>query len=301
MNNDSKSSIYNLIEEKENNKDFYLSSSLKNNKDILINNFLDFIFREDLINNLFLTKEFKNFFIYNETIYNFLSSYFENIIIEKSSNEITNDYKKKDYIINSQNNYENETKYIITYQRDNSTINNLIQTLYQQYNEISYNKNYYQNNSFQLLNQNISKILKISGIGHVIYLYQNFSEYFDKELEDITDKIIANNLINTNILEPLYFYLNPILKTLENYSINFLEEIKSYFNELKLFAMIDGLNYIPIEKAEELRSVWDVKKESIRNLDEFDKEEKNDNKNRKLRRLITSLLSKIIDEHTDNI
>ena len=301
MNHDLKSSIYGLIEEKENNKDFYLSSTLKNNKDILINNFLDFIFREDLMNNLFLTKEYKNFFTYNETIYDFLSTYFENIIIEKSSNEITNDYKKKKEYINSQKNYENKTKYIITYQRDNSTLNNLIKTLYQQYNEINYNKNYNHNNSFQILNQNISKILKISGIEHIINLYQNFSEYFDNELEDIIDKIIANNSIDTNILEPLYIYINPILKTLENYSINFIEEIKSYFNELKLFAMIDGLNYIPIERAEELRSVWDVKKESIRNLDEFDKEEKNDNKNKKLRRLNINFLSKIIDEHKDNI
>jgi hypothetical protein len=308
MNEDLRSSIYNLLEEKESNTDFYLSSILKKNKDIFINNFLDCIFSEELMQNLSLTNEYKNSFLYNETIYDFLSVHTENIIIKGTSNEITNNYQQLKENMYSQNNNENKTKYNMIYssivQTDNSVLYNLIQTLCRQYNEINNYKNYaYNNNSIQLLSQNINKNLKINGIEQVINIYQNFSDNLDKKIEDIVDNDIQvdNNSTDNNIFGSLFNDMNTILKNLENYSTNFIEEVKSYFSKLKLFTMIDGLNYIPIEKAEELRLVWDVPKERIRNLDEFEKEEKNHNKNKKPRRLNNNFLTKIIDEHKNNI
>ena len=176
---------------------------------------------------------------------------------------------------------------------------------HQHYSKIKYYNNSFYNNSFQLVTEFINKIFnknfKINEIDYVINLYNNFSENLDKKLEDIFDKQISNISKDTTNYGSIFDHIDQTVKVLESYSTNFIEEIKTYFNKLKLFTMIDGLNHIPIQKAEELRSVWDVPKERIRNLDEFVQKENNNNKHQKLRKLNDNYLKDIIGESKKNI
>ena len=76
-------------------------------------------------------------------------------------------------------------------------------------------------------------------------------------MKAVIESKISNNLTKLNSSDIITKYIYDIKSVINNYSLTLLNEIKSYYSKLKIFGMIDGLNYIQIEKAEKLRALWD--------------------------------------------
>jgi len=112
------------------------------------------------------------------------------------------------------------------------------------------NKFIISNETIKLIMKDIEEKYKINAIDKITNKYENL-------IKAVIESKISNNLTklnSSNIITEFIFDINSIIN---DYSITLLNEIKSYYSKLKIFGMIDGLNYIKIEKAEKLRVLWD--------------------------------------------
>ena len=298
--------LVNIIEKKLNedkDKDiFYSNISYIKNKDSLINSFLYNIFNDEFMNRISLTNDLKLSFSYNDTILNILKNYTDAIIIHNSNSNLTNYYKiRKNYLLNNKEWYGqfiNITKNvsnilansIISTENNIPNIYNLLKKLERQFNNLEIKQKLsMEDEIFDKISKELEMNYKVNGIEKILYDFGTFTINFNQTFKNIIHDEI-NNLKNkkVNSYDTISDIGNEIINVLKNYSKYFLEETENYRSKLKYFAMIDGLNYIPIEKAESLRALWDnspvQNKRNLENLKEkpkllkFEKENKFFNK-----------------------
>ena len=167
---------------------------------------------------------------------------------------------------------------------------NLLKKLERQFNDLEIKQKLsMEEEIFDIISKELEMNYKVNGIEKILYDFGTFTINFNQTFKNIIHDEI-NNLKNkkVNSYDTISDIGNEIINVLKNYSKYFLEETENYRSKLKYFAMIDGLNYIPIEKAESLRALWDnspvQNKRNLENLKEkpkllkFEKENKFFNK-----------------------
>lgn len=159
-----------------------------------------------------------------------------------------------------------ETKIIgLVVKYDFTTLYNSIKYLEKQYNNLEINFN---NKTIDYLIKDIEYNYNLSGIDKIITEYNNFIESLNIEIENIMNAEISILKSNKKNNDSDVEYYKQISEIIENYSKTYLNEIKRYVDKLKVFGMIDGLNYIKLEKIGELKDIWNFSLSSNhRNLD----------------------------------
>ena len=283
--------LVNVISKLVDENKFYSINSYIKIKDLFIDTFLNKIFNEEFMQKIYLTKELKRPFSYNDTLINLLENYIDRDVIQRSNNELYINYNNNIYNLNNSEKWNEQiinikknlinilsnSKISLT-EKNFSNLYNLFQKLENQYNNIGINQNIsYENGIIDSITKEFEINYKTNGIDKIIYEYDIFIKDFNQKFKNLTN--LANNEINIdNKVESYEFILevaDEIINITKNYSKYFLDDIDNYFNKLKYFGMIDGLNYISIEKAEALKSIWDYSSSSnLRNLEKFKKKPK---------------------------
>ena len=275
-------------------------SYLKNKKSI-IETYSNSLFNNEFIEEYPLSKTFRKTFVYNNSMLNQFYNYMEKGIRSQSNLELQTylDYKIKDLKIPlSGLNWRKNISIIIKNISDSikytpiplegsklfgkkinynfTTLYNYIKYLESQCNNLEIKEQLIiDNETLDNLMKDIEYLYKINGIDKVIIEYNNFTKSLNPINQNIINdeaNIIRNNKTNNNLDKENYRQVSEILK---NYSTAYLNEIKTYIEKLKVFAMIDGLNYIKIENIDELKDIWNFSlSTNLRNLADSKKEKK---------------------------
>ena len=268
---------------------FYLEASFMKNKNILIKTSINTIFNNKYMNEILLTNKSKISLLYNDIIINSFKNNIDKIIYHGSKNIVKfsqeNRYNDSE-IYWTQNINPTFTKlnisYTIVYLRigkiriikskipnlvineldgkvifeikinnNYTNIDNLIKILENKSNNLNIkNKFIISNETIKLIMKDIEEKYKINAIDKITNKYENL-------IKAVIESKISNNLTKLNSSDIITEFIFDINSIINDYSITLLNEIKSYYSKLKVFGMIDGLNYIKIEKAEKLRVLWD--------------------------------------------
>ena len=270
-----------ILKQIEENLDtFYSEASFMKNKNILIKASKNTIFNDTYMNEILLTNNSKNSFIYNDIINNIFKNCIDNIIHygskffvkfnhENRYNDLKTYWSENIIPISIKLNVPSTNFFISLIEdllsenkNDFEYIDKLLKILENQFNNLNINAKFNMNNdTVKLIMLDIEKKYKINGIDIIINKYEKFMEAVIEN--NITNKLnysLTNNL--TNYFNSSIEFINDVNNVINNYSISLLDEIKNYCYKLKVFAMIDGLNHIPIEKAKKLGFLWDYSNNS---------------------------------------
>ena len=268
---------------------FYLEASYMKNKNILIKNSINTIFNNKYMNEILLTNKSKISILYNDIIINNFKNYIDKIIYHGNKNFIKFCQENRYYdseIYWTQNINPTFTKlnisYTIVYSEilgiqlaihkipnlvineldgkvifeikiDNNftNIDNLMKILENKSNNLNIKNKFIMNNeTLKLIMKDIEEKYKINTIDKIVNKYENL-------MKAVIESKISNNLTKLNSSDIITEYIYDINSVINDYSLTLLNEVKSYYSKLKIFGMIDGLNYIKIENAEKLRVLWD--------------------------------------------
>ena len=285
-----------ILKQIEENLDiFYSEASYLKNKNILIKASINTIFNDKYMNEILFTNSSKNLLLYNDIIISSFKNYIDKIIYfgsksfvkfcqenryydseiywTKNINPIftklnissyfkntvlTDDYKieRVRIIYYVTNELDGKVIFGIKYDSNFTKIDNLIKILEKNINNLDINDKFIMNNeTLKLIMIDIEEKYKINGIDRITNKYENL-------MKAVIESNITSNLTPLNSSYLITESINDINNIINNYSISLITEIKSYYSKLKIFCMIDGLNYIPIEKAEKLRVLWDYSNNS---------------------------------------
>ena len=111
--------------------------------------------------------------------------------------------------------------------------------------------------------EEFSNITKFISIEEVVNKFENFSNSFRKKLNTIIEDDFIGIKKIKNIYNSTIEYINQAETVINNYINSFIGEVEHYYEKLIIFGFIDGLNVIPVEYAEELRSIWDFASNTI--------------------------------------
>ena len=265
---------------------FYSEASYLKNKNILIKTSINTIFNDKYMNEILFTNSSKNSLLYNNIIISSFKNYIDSIIYigskffvkfcqenrfydskiywTKNINPIftklnISHYIKLVYIKDTYsviNELDGKIVFGIKLDSNFEKIDNLIKKLENNINDLNINDKFIMNNeTLKLIMIDIEKKYKNNGIDRIINKYGIL-------MKSVIESNITSNLTELNSSYLITEFINDINNIINNYSISLLTEIKSYYSKLKIFCMIDGLNYIPIEKAEKLRVLWDYSNNS---------------------------------------
>ena len=224
------------------------------NKNILIKTSINTIFNDKYMNEILFTNKSKNSILYNDIIINSFKNYIDNIIYQGSKFFVKFCHENRYFdskIYWTQNITPIFNKLNIFYYYTQEVYSKHINILENNINNLNiYDKFIMNNETLKLIMRDIEEKYKINGIDRIINKFENL-------MKAAIESNITSNLTQLNFSYLIIETIDDINNIINNYSISLLTEIKSYNSKLKVFCMIDGLNYIPIEKAEKLRVLWD--------------------------------------------
>ena len=285
-----------------NDEMLYSDIAFMKNKYNLVKNYLNIIFNDEFMKVLNLPKNYKNSFEYNDTIFSILVNYTD--VIKRVSKQHL-DFLYYSYRIEYM--YSDELWYgeivSITKNITNLFVNSPLplkgNKTSENNSEYDFTNFYelikelkYQNQAIDILdklslNEGIinsiikekRNIFKVNGIDKIVNKYQNFSNNINNKLKKISQQILDELKLETNEYNSIIEDIKTTTNLIKNYGISYLEEIKNYFDKLQFFAFIDGLNFIPIDKADQFRNLLNSsEKNNLRHL-EHNNERKFLNKN----------------------
>ena len=259
---------------------FYSEASYMKNKNILIKASMSTIFNDKYMKEVLLTNKSKNSLIYNDIIMNNFKKCIDKIIYDGSKSFSNFNHEKK---YNDLETYWSEniipisiklkapsTNSILSFfenlisgnKNAFAEIDKLLKILENQFNNLNITDKLHMNNeTVKLIMLDLEKRYKINGIDTIINKYEKLMEaVIENNTTNKLDFNLTNNL--TDYFNSSVEFINDFNNVITNYSISLLNEIKDYCYKLKVFVMIDGLNYIPVEKAEKLRVLWDYSNKS---------------------------------------
>ena len=261
----------------------YSDNEFMRNKHILIKTYLNIVGNNDFLRSLSLTDNYKNLFKYNDTIYELLENY-TNITIEPYSRDLIDLFTPYNYydIASSEMWYGNllsiknnlteilKTSSILIkqeeiYNKHNFTnLFKLIEKLENQCKDLEIKQILLiDDNIIEPIVEEFSNITKFISIEEVVNKFENFSNSFGKKLNTIIEDDFIGIKKIKNIYNSTIEYINQAETVINNYINSFIGEVEHYYEKLIIFGFIDGLNVIPVEYAEELRSIWDFASNTI--------------------------------------
>ena len=267
------------------NNNIYSNISFLNNKDILLKEFMNNIF-DDKFMKIILPNDLKNTFYYNDTIYELLENYTTQLIQEESLKDLNNFFSRGFYNLSEDNDiYKkiNSSLQIISrispiqINKNNTNLSSLLMKLANEYNKLQIKQEIILDKGlFNSMTKEIKEYYKENILEEIIKIYSNFTRHFNLRFHDIIENEINNFKGISGSYDSLSKIAEEIINVSKNYTNECLNEIENYYDKLQIYGMIDGLIYIPIEREEQFRPLWDFSpsKNALRNLEEKNKKRK---------------------------